>query len=138
MLQGLRKALGWQRWQDCMGTGHLGDIEASVAVPADTNRHQPATSTGGRFSCVPLLQARPAADHAAALLVWLQGAGGRSGSILASELEEIHRELCQEFDWEPIGWVAVGRELRRILGARKEYTRRAGRQLCVYRIPPAV
>lgn len=86
---------------------------------------------------IPTTQARPPRDHARALLDWLQGPGGRTGSILASELEAIHIEVCCELDWEPIGWIAVGRELRRLIGGRKEYARSEGRRLCVYRIPPA-
>jgi hypothetical protein len=86
---------------------------------------------------VPTIDARPARDHAGALLAWLQGPGGRTGSIYAFELERMHLEVCEARNWEVIGWSAVGRELRRLLSARKQYTRCQGRKLCVYRIPPA-
>lgn len=85
------------------------------------------------------LEARLPADHAAALLEWLRGPGGRTGSILAIELEQMHHELCHELGWEIIGWISVGRELRRLLGAKKELARQSdGRRLAVYRIPPAI
>ena len=52
-------------------------------------------------------------------------------------MEQIYLEVvCLEHDIEPIGWVAVGRELRRLLGADKEYERINGEQIRVYRIPP--
>ena len=85
----------------------------------------------------PTLQAVPPADHARALLTWLQGPGGRSGTILASELSDMHRDFCAELDWELASWVAVGRELRRLIGTTKEYARINGRRVCVYRVPPA-
>ena len=137
MLQGLAKVLGWQRFHQSKDTG------AVTCAATDYSRQQPTPDDSERVPAptrhgIPTTQARPAADHAAALLTWLQGAGGRSGSILASELQDMHRELCHELDREPVGWVAVGRELRRILGTRKDYTRRAGRQVCVYRISPAL
>ena len=125
-----------------MALPHRVPTVAIAPAARDSSRQQPTPDDNACFPApsklvIPTIQARPAADHAAALLAWLQGAGGRSGSILASELEDMHRDLCHELDWEPVGWVAVARELRRILGTRKEYTRRVGRQLCVYRIPPA-
>lgn len=83
------------------------------------------------------IQARPPADHATALLEWLQGPGGRTGTILSTELEAVHADLCFELDWEFVGWTAVARELRRLLGARKEYIWRDGKRLRAYRIPPA-
>ena len=142
MLAGLTMALGWQRAPKAIAALHRVATVAMAPAARDNDLQQPTLDEDACFStssqhAIPTIQARPSADHAAALLTWLQGAGGRSGSILASELEDMHRDLCHELDWEPVGWVAVARELRRILGTRKEYTRRVGRQLCVYRIPPA-
>lgn len=71
------------------------------------------------------------------MLEILQGPGGRTGTITAAELKLIHRELCLERDFEEIGWVAVGRELRRLLNDRKSYEWIDGRRVRVYRIPPA-
>jgi hypothetical protein len=48
------------------------------------------------------------------------------------ELKKLHVEICAERDWEVIGWTAVGRERRWLLGAEKTYDR--GKR--VYRIPP--
>ncbi len=110
-------------------------------VATDANRRPPATeAVRDRVSIcepVPTIEARPPADHAAALLGWLQGPGGRTGTIPATELERMHWDVCHELGWEVVSWVAVGRELRRLLGAKKEYVRREdGRRVRVYRVPP--
>ena len=107
----------------------------------DANRRPPATeAVRDRVSIcepVPTIEARPPADHAAALLGWLQGPGGRTGTIPATELEQMHWDVCHELGWEVVSWVAVGRELRRLLGAKKEYVRlEDGRRVRVYRVPP--
>ena len=77
-------------------------------------------------------------EHARALLDYLQSAGGRTGSILARELEEIHREMCAELSWEaPAHWTSIGREFRKLTRSPKKYVHAKGRRLCVYRIAPA-
>jgi hypothetical protein len=76
------------------------------------------------------------AEHAAAILDFLQGPGGHTGTIPFDEMEQIHLEVCLERDFEPIGWVAVGRELRKLIGDEKTYERINGEQVRVYRIPP--
>ena len=96
-----------------------------------------ATDSTYLNSPVPTRRWVPPAAHAAAILAFLQGPGGRTGTVPFAEMEEIHLEVCLEHDIEPIGWVAVGRELRRVLGAEKEYERINGEQVGVYRIPPA-
>ena len=70
----------------------------------------------------------------AAVLDFLQGPGGRTGTIPFDEMEEIHLDVCLEREFEVIGWTAVGRELRRLLGAEKDYERINGEQVRVYRI----
>jgi hypothetical protein len=112
-----------------------GDRQPAVSVE-HTNEEE--VGTEARISApIMTVEARPPTDHAEALLSWLQGPGGRSGTIVAAELEQMHREMCDEFDWEVVGWVAVGRELRRLLRAKKDYARLDGRRVRVYRIPPA-
>ena len=124
----------------CESTDCAPHREAPVATDAD--REPPILGRPQvRVSIVepiPTIEARPPADHAIALLAWLQGPGGRTGTISATELEQMHWELCHELGWEVVNWVAVGRELRRLLGAKKEYVRHEdGRRARVYRIPPA-
>ena len=109
---------------DDLGEGHR--------VPEPT-----ATDSTWLMGPLPTRRWVPAAEHAAALLSFLQGPGGRTGTIPFSEMEVTYLEVCLEQDIEPIGWVAVGRELRRLLGAEKEYERVHGEQVRVYRIPPA-
>jgi hypothetical protein len=74
--------------------------------------------------------------RAMAILDLLQGPGGRTGTFTCAALEQVHTDICLEQGFEPIGWTAVGRELRKALGAPKEYQRINGRQVRVYRIPP--
>ncbi len=76
------------------------------------------------------------AEHAAAILEFLQGPGGRTGSIPVEELQRLHIEICIERDWDLIGWTAVGRELRELLKAEKTYEPVEGKRTRVYRIPP--
>ena len=107
--------------------------------PTDTgaNRLQPTPSDEQRAQALPTRRAVEPRQHAAILLEVLQGPGGRTGTITAEELKLIHREVCLEYDFEEIGWVAIGRELRRLLNDRKSYEWINGRRMRVYRIPPA-
>ena len=100
------------------------------AHPADRLLEGPSTDA------IPTTEYRLAPDHAAELLAWLQGAGGRTGLLKATELKRAHSEMCCALDWEMIGWHAVGRELRRLLGDKKLYVRIGGKKVRVYRIPP--
>ncbi len=110
------------------------------------NRQQPTevrkqasaklTATGAVASVTPTQRWARAPEHAATLLVYLQSPGGRTGTIPVHELKQIYLEFCFECDLEPLGWTAVGRELRKLLGAPKDYERINGEQVRVYRIPP--
>lgn len=154
MLRGISGALGFRKARrepppmgagDVTGTtapecqGATGGTERLPAEPSEAAA--PAKPRKGRSVVVPgkvsTIEAHTAAEHAAALLSYLQGPGGRSGTIPAHELEQLHREFCLEADWEVLGWMAVARELRRMLGARKEYARFNGQKLRIWRIPPA-
>jgi hypothetical protein len=75
-------------------------------------------------------------EHARLFLQWMQTPGGRVGWIPAAELMNAYAEFTAERGIAPLGWVAVGRELRRLLGARKTYAWLTGRKVRVYRIPP--
>ena len=112
----------------------------------EPNRHQltPAghhsvwQQMSGPVSAGPVSTVRSAtpAQHAAAILDFLQAPGGRTGAITAKELREIHAEVCFVLELEPIGWTAVGRELRKLIGGGRTYHRINGEQVRVYRIPP--
>ena len=84
-----------------------------------------------------LVRALPAPAHAQALIDWLQGPGGRTGTIDSVEAEEIYREMCDASRLEPLGWAAVARELRRVLGDGRQRDRRDGKRRTVFRVPPA-
>jgi hypothetical protein len=91
----------------------------------------------GLLSAGPVSTVRSAtpAQHAAAILDFLQAPGGRTGAITAKELRQIHAEVCFVLELEPIGWTAVGRELRKLIGEGRTYQRSNGEQLRVYHIP---
>jgi len=109
-------------------------------VHSDDSHRRPSTLARGTAlpvtEVIPTVTAMTTREHAEAVLDWLQGPGGRTGTVLASELIEIHRELCAERNWELKGWAGVGRELRRILGQGKEYVGRGNDRQRAYRIPP--
>lgn len=95
--------------------------------------HQPASPQGS----VPRIEAREPLDHAVQLLNWLQSSNGKSGTITSKELQAIHIEMCTSLDWEICGWVAVGRELRILLGGKRNQQWRNGLYVTVFKIPPA-
>jgi hypothetical protein len=71
-----------------------------------------------------------------AILDLLQGPGGRTGTFTCAALKRVHTDICLEQGFEPIGWTAVGRELRKLIEDEKTYDRINGEQVRVYRIPP--
>ncbi len=79
-------------------------------VETGLNRLEPVETDGHRFDTpcpIPTRRwARPE-EHAAAILAFLQGPGGRTGSIPVNELKQLHIEICAEHDIEPIGWPAA-------------------------------
>ena len=110
----------------------------SLAEPVDTdaNRCEPVDVDAHRFAIpcpLPTRRWAEPAEHAAAILEFLQGPGGRTGSLPVDDLKQLHIDICLERDWEIIDWTSVGRELRRLLKADKTYDKRRRR---VYRIPP--
>lgn len=76
-----------------------------------------------------------AAEHARALLDWLQSPGGLTGEISAKDLIDIYENMIMEFRWQPRSWVSVAAELRKTLGGRKTYATRHGERVRVYRVP---
>ena len=118
------------------GTG-CSETHGLTPTLTSANRLQLTPSDASRENRLPTRRAATPREHAASLLEMLQGPGGRTGTITADELKLMHREVCLESDFEEIGWVAVGRELRRLLNDRKSYNWVDGRRLRVYRIPPA-
>lgn len=87
-----------------------------------------------RTDALRTLRWKPADYHARALLDRLQGPDGRTGTIPHHLLRLLYLDMCHEIDLEPMGWNAVAREFRKVLGDRKHHldTRRG----TVYRIPP--
>ena len=77
-----------------------------------------------------------AADHAVALLQWMQGPGGRVGEVPASELIKAHAEMCAEHFWEPTPWIPVAKAFRKLIkDPNHRYASRNARRVVVYRIP---
>ncbi len=107
------------------------DTDVSRCEPVETDAHRLVTPCP-----FPTRRWAEPAEHATAILEFLQGPGGRTGSLPVEELQQLHVEICAEKDWEVIGWTAVGRELRALLKTEKTYEPINGKRTRVYRIPP--
>lgn len=95
----------------------------------------PLPALGRRAVVVPM---RTAAEHAAALLDFLQSPGGMVGEITADEIAASYSDLMLDLEWHPRPWPSVAKALRGVLGdARKTYGYRDGQRVRVWRIPPA-
>ena len=104
---------------------------------------QPTDCQPVRTSSQSILAACPAwhppADHAVALLRWMQGPGGRVGQVAASELMKAHADMCAEHFWELAPWIPVAKALRKLLNDPKHrYASHNSRRVVVYLIPPSV
>lgn len=95
-----------------------------------TDRPQPgAKPVPARF-----LQWHPPGAHARELLHWAHRKG-HEGSLLASDLTLLHRQMCDALGWATRPWNPIGRALREITsGGKKLYVRVEGRRLRVYPI----
>lgn len=110
----------------------------NVAAPGPTTSQRQstdATPTLPRHDHDEDRRYAPATFHAAALLTWLQGPGGRTGWITYAELQAAYREMAVEEKLEPHPWPAVGGQLRRLIAQPKRYVTR--RRIRMWWIPPA-
>lgn len=79
----------------------------------------------------------PPRQHALTILEFLQGPGGRTGTLTYREMLKVHGDVCLERDWELIRWDAVGRELGKLPAVEKALDYDAtGKRGRVYRIAP--
>ena len=75
-------------------------------------------------------------EHAAALLDWMQGPGGRVGEVPARELMSLHIEMCAELFWEITPWIPVAKAFRKLINdPHHRHASRNSRRVVVYRIP---
>ena len=105
---------------------------ASASAP-DRSGADPASMVERSVAAAPVLPV----EHAQRFLRWLQEPGGRVGWVPAVELAQAYVEFAVDQALEPVGWVAVGRELRRLLGTPKTYVWSNGKKVRVYFIPAA-
>ena len=91
------------------------------------------TSTPARSNWTP--EVRAPEEHAAALLAWLQGDGGRTGQLTFAEVAEMHAEMCLELGWAVASWPTVGRHFTPLSGG-KHYRNLEGRKTRVFSISP--
>ena len=80
---------------------------------------------------------RTPAKHARALLAWLQGRHGRTGTIAVTELEAIYSEMCFVQGWNVERWSPVRHEFARLLRGAMQIVERDGRRTVLYRVPRA-
>ena len=78
-------------------------------------------------------------EHAAMLVEGMRALGPvvYGHSIRQGELENFHRDMCEELGWLWRKWPAVGRELKKLPGVRKGKVWFNGQRLTVYEIGPA-
>ena len=75
-------------------------------------------------------------EHAAALLQWMQGPGGRVGEVPARELMNAYVDMCVELFWEPLPWIPVAKAFRKLIcDPRRRLASRNSRRIVVYLIP---
>ena len=140
-MRGLLKLIG--RGQTAPTSAEMPSYGHPLPEPVPTVSNRLETGRTGEIRPVthcriPTRRWAAPAEHAAAILQFLQSVGGRTGTITYAEMKEIHADVCFERDWELIGWTAVGRELRKLLGGAKTLDYDAnGKRVLVYRIPPA-
>lgn len=135
---------GWRHQLTKASSSGAGSAESLSSAAALSESDRRVASDAGRCGSaamtppsIPRLLALDAAAHASELLAYLQGPGGRTGTIAASELAHMHGEMCDALEIERLGWCGVSRELRRLLSQSKLYVDRAGRRMRAFRIPPA-
>ena len=76
------------------------------------------------------------AEHAAALLQWMQGPGGRVGEVPARELMDAYVDMCVELFWEPLPWIPIAKAFRTLIcDPSRRLASRNSRRIVVYRIP---
>jgi hypothetical protein len=102
--------------------------------PAQCQQVPPEADTDAEQSGPVILGGiRTAREHAVALLDALLAAGLDGRSLLQSDMEEIHLNLCEQNRWIWRRWPAIGRELKS-LGLRKTKVWAEGQRLTVYEI----
>lgn len=97
----------------------------------------PLAAPSAIAATVPTLRPGRPGEQAELLLAWLTGIGGRTGTLTYDEMHEAHGEMCREHGLEVCSWPAVSRRFRELTGQRKEYGRRDGRSVVLYRVEPA-
>ncbi len=112
------------------------------ADPCDTDMESADTDAEPTCTNIRRLLAHHTVDeHAQRLWSWLQENGYVGGSILATDLMQLHREMCRDLEWLMRAWSPVGCALRRMTTGRKTYIweEHPGyrRRVRAYALPPA-
>ena len=92
------------------------------ADPSDTEME--LTDTDAEPACTNIQRLRAhhtVEEHAERLWSWLQENGYVGGSILATDLMQLHREMCRELEWLMRAWSPVGCALSRLTTGKKTY-----------------
>lgn len=99
----------------------------------DATKSTPSTPSV-RAGAAPrwLAEWHDADEHAVALIEWAQAAGFE-GSVLATDMMELHRQMCRARGWLPRKWNPVARAVAlRTTGGRKFYAHVGGHRLRAY------
>jgi hypothetical protein len=85
-----------------------------------------------RESSYSIAEWHAADEHADALVQWVLAAGFR-GSVLSTDMMELHRQMCRELGWLPRKWNPVARAVcLQTTGGKKIYAHVEGRRLRIY------
>lgn len=108
-------------------TGILTAPTAPLAMGLVANPSNSPAVTPICFECDDLecVQLRPTtAQHVAALLLWLQGAGYGGRWVVSPDLEYAYRQFCKVRQWAPHPWNMVAKAVLRANGGRKSHPSR--------------
>ena len=118
-----------------IGVGdQVGGAEGIHFSPADAIRHQQPTIRH------PLGRHCTAKEQATELFDWLQMKGLVNGCVLASELRDLHIQMCLEMNLIHRSWNSVAEAYRKLTSGKKTYVWEEGRMTRrrVHELPPAL
>ena len=119
----------WRPWKVS------GSDVAGPLTPASRRQRTDVTPTSRQLHFDEDWRYAPAAEHAALLLAWMQGSGGRTGWLTFRELLAAYIEMAAEERLAPHPWPPVGGALRRLVVQPKRYATR--QRVRMWWIPPA-
>jgi hypothetical protein len=79
---------------------------------------------------------RSAKEHALTIVKVIRAMGCTNRAIYQGEIEDMHADICGELGWMFRKWDAVGRELARLPGVKRDEFKLNGQRLTAYEVAP--